>query len=310
MNRQLSSLERRHPTAGPGGTGGPNEPRSAFSLIEILVVVALLSVIILGLVAMFGQTQRAFRTGMTQSDVLAAGRLVSDMSRRELEQIAPAHQFAPNFYAQVPRDANYNTPFVQPLPGSTFDRTNLIHDLFFVSKRNRDWVATGYFVRVSDPVSGNLSLSPLGVGTLYRFETNAAALSGRTVADMFIEFDQARLNENRATRVAEGVVAFKVRTFDTNGTWIVTNYNFNIIGTNRLYPAATIGGEIDLYQFWSNAVPAAVELELGILEDKVWQRFKAQPAIAQYKYLTNQVGRVHLFRQRVAVRSLDPIAYQ
>ena len=34
----------------------------AFSLIEIMVVVSLMTVIILGLVAMFGQTPRAFRS--------------------------------------------------------------------------------------------------------------------------------------------------------------------------------------------------------------------------------------------------------
>ncbi len=63
----------------------------AFSLIEILVVIGLLSVIILGLLAMFNQTQRAFRTGMTQVDVLASGRAASDMIARELSQITPAN---------------------------------------------------------------------------------------------------------------------------------------------------------------------------------------------------------------------------
>ena len=37
----------------------------AFTLLEILVAVALLSFIVLGLFAMFNQTQRAFRQSMT-----------------------------------------------------------------------------------------------------------------------------------------------------------------------------------------------------------------------------------------------------
>jgi hypothetical protein len=43
-----------------------------FSLIEIMVTVGLLTFIILGLLLMFNQTQRAFRTGMTQTDVLGS----------------------------------------------------------------------------------------------------------------------------------------------------------------------------------------------------------------------------------------------
>ena len=61
-----------------------------FSLVEILVVVGLLSIIILGLVAMFSQTQRAFRLGLTQVDVLESGRAVTDMMTRELSQMTPS----------------------------------------------------------------------------------------------------------------------------------------------------------------------------------------------------------------------------
>ena len=60
----------------------------AFSLIEILVTVAILSVIILGLVAMFNQTRRAFTSSMTQVDVLESGRSAADLLSRELEQVS------------------------------------------------------------------------------------------------------------------------------------------------------------------------------------------------------------------------------
>jgi type II secretory pathway pseudopilin PulG len=305
----------------------------AFSLIELLVVMALLSVIIVGLMLMFSQVQRAFRTGLTQTDVLAAGRVAGDMLGRELEQITPVNQprwINPanpvqtanfNFYARIPSDANYNAPFVQPIPGSplgskldvTIGRTNLIHDLFFVSKRNQDWVAIGYFVRTNNPQTGVLGLSPLGVGTLYRFETNATPLSGRSVGNMFNEFSLARFNEQRATKLVDGVIHFKVRAFDTNGAWMVTNNATSFFAGDDLTTPRTwkdVGGEVELYEFWSNAVPATVELEMGLLEDKVWQHFQALPTIAaQTRYLTNQTGRVHLFRSRVPVRNVDPVAY-
>ena len=307
---------------------------AAFSLIEILVVVALLSIIVLGLLAMFSQTQKAFRAGLTQTDVLASGRLASEMLNRELQQITPAYQVgtnfdAPNFYAQMPYDAaTYKVPFTQPLPGmpgnltNTTMRTNFLHDVFFVSKQNQDWVGIGYFVRVNNPGNGDLSLSPLGIGNLYRFETNATVLSGRTISNLFNEFQLARRNENlvingkivnRSTKLAEGVLNFKVRTFNPQGALIKTNQDWRVVASDSKYTVSQLNGETEVYLFQSNAVPAAVELELGFLEDKVWQRFRALPSFgtppAGSNYLANQVGRVHLFRQRVAVRNLDPSAY-
>src|SRR5436309_8858412 len=43
---------------------------AGFSLLEMMVAVTLLAIIIVGLLSMFYQTQRAFRQGSTQSDVL------------------------------------------------------------------------------------------------------------------------------------------------------------------------------------------------------------------------------------------------
>ena len=52
---------------------------------------------------MFNQVQRAFRISMNQVDHLEAGRAVTEMLPRELEQIAPcganAVNFAPNVLA-------------------------------------------------------------------------------------------------------------------------------------------------------------------------------------------------------------------
>lgn len=287
---------------------------AAFSLVEILVVVALLSVIVLGLLAMFTQTQRAFRTGMTQTDVLEAGRLTTDLIVRELGQTAPANQAGMNFYAAMPfHSVFYRRPFLQNLPGTTVwpKRTNLLHDVFFVTRQNQELVAIGYFVRISDPKTGVLRLSPFGVGTLYRFQTNATALSGRSVTQMLDEFDQARNSEFRATRVADGVAHFLARAFETNGHWIVANVGTNISAYFNRYQQDRVAGEIEVYEFRSNAVPAAVELELGILEDRAWQHYRALPTtLAQSNYLAGLAGRLHLFRQRIPIRNVDPVAYQ
>jgi type II secretory pathway pseudopilin PulG len=291
---------------------------TAFSLVEILVVVALISAIILGLLSMFNQTQRAFRAGMTQVDVLGAGRVATDMIVRELEQITPSYQpiiLPPtlNFFSQVPYQAGvYNTPILQPLPGTGNRRMNLIEDVFFLTKLNQQWTGIGYFVRFNQ--STNLMLSPFGAGSLYRFESSTPALNGRPLSQLFTEFNTARNkgNDGGSTKLIDGVVHFTVRAYTTNGYWITNNTGMSIAAGYANYSAQTLRGEVETYAFYSNAVPAAVELEIGILEDRAWDRFRSIPnPTAQGNYLvSNTVGSLHLFRQRVPIRNVDPAAYQ
>jgi len=337
---------------------------AAFSLVEIMVVVGLLSVIIIGLLSMFTQTQRAFRLGMTQVDVLEAGRAATDMIARELEQVAPAYQpvpifysgstfnparvldpadlAAPNLYLDVPA----YSPLLQPLPGGNYPRMNLVEDVFFMYRQNQDWYAVGYFVRVNGATPGSLAVSPVGVGTLYRFATNVNVTMNPQYAfpAMFNAFNVARAagapayGTNGLARVMDGVINFRVRVFDTNSfslgspmTWS-TNANHTLLPSNGpaslpliasppagagivFSPVSVVPDAVQLYLFTSNAVPVAVELEIGILEQRALDRFKAltDPGAQRY-YLTNQaanvVGRVHLFRQRVPIRAADLTAYQ
>ena len=69
----------------------PVRGQRGFSLVEILMTVALLSVIILGLVAMFDQTRRAFTSSMTQVDVLEGGRAATALIASDLEQLTPCY---------------------------------------------------------------------------------------------------------------------------------------------------------------------------------------------------------------------------
>src|SRR5262245_40199945 len=108
----------------------------AFSLIEIMVVVALLSMIVLGLVAMFTQVQRAFRLGMMQTDVLEAGRMATDILAREIEQTTPTYQNSINFYTRIPASGGVPACTVQALPGGNNVRTNIQSELFFTVREN------------------------------------------------------------------------------------------------------------------------------------------------------------------------------
>jgi len=61
------------------------------TILEMLVSTAMLSFIVLGLTAMFIQTQKAFKTGIKQTSVTDAGRAVIDMIASDLSQMADPH---------------------------------------------------------------------------------------------------------------------------------------------------------------------------------------------------------------------------
>ncbi len=148
----------------------PGETASrAFSIIEILVVVALLTVIILGLVTMFSQTQKALLASTTQVEVLELGRATADLVGRDLEQLSPSYTNAPNFFTRVEPVIQTLTPpyaiFRQPLADTNEFRTNIMEQLFFVTHYNQEWDAVGYRLALTGP----------GAGTLYR--TNSRGLS-------------------------------------------------------------------------------------------------------------------------------------
>lgn len=277
--------------------------RQGFSLIEILVVVALLSIIILGLLMMFNQTQKAFRTGLAQVDVLESGRAATEMLARELAQMTPAHaprsnrvNYGVNFYVGVPNMAGY-VPLRQPLRDNASPeevRLNLLQEVFFLSQYNRTWAGVGYLVTPRND----------GVAALYRYYgTNSFGQDPGLLYSTFLSTPLTNMS-----RIIDGVVHFKVRAFDTNGVWI--NFDHPRPGVTNILAQQFAFGEARDLRFYSNAVPAFVEFELGVLENRVLERARSIPVAARRAYLEKQASRVHLFRMRVPIRNVDPSAYQ
>jgi hypothetical protein len=291
-----------------------------------MVTVGLLTFIILGLLLMFNQTQRAFRTGMGQTDVLEAGRATMDMLARELEQMSPSSYpdtivngvrwRATNFFVEPSPGFAWNTPLIQELPGNNISRTNLIQRFFFLSKLNQDWMGTGYEV-IPDDANGC-------VGTLYRFSgTNYPRGGIITLSRQFLLTSTTNMN-----KIADGIVHMRLRSFARNGYLVTTNL-FTL--TNATFPVKAAGpwtnianalafnsvpfnSSADLHQaacyFMGNSVPGYVELELGVLEPQILQKYRSIPVpLAARQYLSNHVAQVHIFRQRVPVRNIDLSAY-
>ncbi|HVU27891.1 MAG TPA: hypothetical protein VHG71_09170 [Verrucomicrobiae bacterium] len=294
----------------------------AFSLIEILVVMAILSFIVVALMAVFNGTQKAFRAGLTQTDVLESGRVAMDLMRGDLETMTPSdtpsntivNAFTAgsisnnvNFYVAVLNNPSLPSPFFQNLAGSGQQRTNLLETIFILSRGNingsQSWVGTGYTV-TNSPDGGWYSL--------YRFYETTNIITG-TPAALYNNFTSIALtNSTFWSHLMDGVVHLRVRAFDTNGVWMnLPNWQNGQVATNNvLYFTYTPQfGETGFYMF-SNVVPATVEIEMGVLEDHTLQHAEGLSGSAVTNYLSDQAGQVHLFRQRVPIRNVDPTAYQ
>jgi hypothetical protein len=278
-----------------------------------MVVVALLSLIIIALMGVFNSTQAAFRASVTQTDVLEGGRAAMDLITSDLRAMTPSDGYS-NFVNGAYPPVNFcvtnyagYSPLVQSLVGSSETRTNVQQNFFILSRGNLNgvpvWQGTGYAVY----------LSPTNFYSLYRFSVSKPAASATNAASLFYANFQnflAAPNGTNCSHLLDGVVGFRIRSFDANG---------GLMLTNRTNVRTNYSPNGTCYLFFSNAVPASVEIEMATLEDRPLARAESlgvsgQPPspsiLAQWQYLQNQVGKVHVFRQRVTIPNVDPSAYQ
>ena len=258
-----------------------------------MVAVGLLAVIIVGLMAMFYQTERAFRGGVTQVDILESARATVEMLSTELQELVPSH--APgetNFFVTTSL-----VPIVQSRPAS-LPQTNVVQEYFFLSRRNTDgvkqWTGTGYYLDPEKPTSPQ----PNGVGTLYRFQTNVPLADVTTAFRSFlaaINKPVAAIGDGRLHRVADRIIHLRLIPYGANGVSYATNLDlFNYAFSNNI-----------VYSGYTNdLVPAYIDLEFGVVEPRTFERYRSisSPNNA-FAYLADQVHRVHIFRERVPIRA-------
>jgi type II secretory pathway pseudopilin PulG len=275
---------------------------AAFTLIEVLVVVTLLSLIVVALMGVFTATQKAFRASVTQTDVLEGGRAAMDLITGDFKVMAPSQGYsngAVNFNVTVAG----SIPLYQTLTASSQSRTNVLESFFILSRQNQTWTGTGYVVNTN-------STTP--INPLYRFSTNMNVAAGSPAA-LFNSFsntvaiDLAANNFSGMSHLLDGVVTLRVRAFDTNGVWI--NSAWNAANANNIAVLASAWGETGLNMF-SNTLPPVVEIEMDTLEDRTLQRAESRTGILRTQYLAAQAGNLHVFRQRVSIPNSDPAAYQ
>ncbi len=301
---------------------------AAFTVMELMLSIAIMTVIVIALYTVFDQTQRALRSTMSQVDVLEGIRSSADLVGREVEGAGhlPVLGYT-NLY--VTRNARSVPAKLDRLAGGEL-LTTVLQDMLFHVKVGEQWAAIGYWV---GPRETN-STDRFAVGRLYRFATNLAPAQVRAMADR-ISSTEAERNApmlafwNPVTRLAlsapvvDGIVHFRVIAYRADGTPL---YGTNLITLRREYNEARVGkplleiaaleeslpGESVQYSFSSDSfpvAPSAIEIEMGIIEPQVLRQYQsiaeAQPAEGN-RFLARNAGKIHLFRQRISLRNAAP----
>ena len=278
----------------------------AFTLLELMVSVALLAVIIIGLLAMFSQVQRAWKSGITQVDVMEGGRATMALIVRDLQDMAALPQTnATNV------DISFaNSPDVRLDLPDGLSRQIELYDLSFVRRSGDDWTGVAYRITNSewgvgslyrlegtllpDPLA-NYNNYPTNISHLGRYAMGVSLLNYPSFAVQAVPPEPVRpyYTNSGFARVLDGVVHFTVTAFDTNGR--VMFPCCRNLSTNGLLTAQIL--------------PSFVEVELAVVEPAVLERFNARivpgPPLnitAATNYLARKAGQVHVFRQRVPIR--------
>ena len=265
----------------------------AFSLIEMMVAVSLLLVIIIGLFAMFSQAQRALKAGTTQVDIMEPGRATMELIARDLQELMACKiTNVVNFHTANTTSAN---PLRQTLPGPgsrVTERVNELDEVFFLTLFNDRWNGVGYRVDGTNDA----------MGTLYRFVTNAPIAAVGNLPRSFFTNSIHQLNglvNPQFHRVLDGVVHFKAVPYRSNGELYLPR-DYDVLGDPQ---NILIANDRRFYTFLNDWLPAYVEVELGVLEPGAREQFKVQPPALRRKFLENKAAQVHLFRQRIPIRT-------
>jgi competence protein ComGC len=290
--------------------------RRAFTVVELLVAISVLTLIVLVLFGLFDQVQKALLGNVAQVDVLEGGRAQMQLMSAEIEQMA-AGNVAGNTNLYIRMTA---TPYEQALVNANEVRTNILQGLVFLTHSNKSWFATSYKVLVFTNKAGNPFYPDVQfadrVGTIGRYSLKISDSDfGNTnlVGNIMKLLDPAlsptpniQLLTNYQP-IVDGVVHFRVHAYDTNG--FLMNYLTNVASVRMTYdplnlvPSGSLAAETR-YAFTNSAVPSYLEVEMGILEPRVLERYKSFPnPVVASNYLARQSAAVHLFQQRIPIRA-------
>jgi prepilin-type N-terminal cleavage/methylation domain-containing protein len=303
-----------------------SRPRAGFSLLEVLVAVGLMSIVVLALYSMFDQTQKALRQNAGQTDISEAGRAAMELIVRDVEKAwaSKIPTVTNNLVIRRVYPANQLREF-----GDDFSRDTTFHELFLLSRPDPG-VNPGLGLFVAEENDPLLRVGDQ-VGTLYRYEVPATSpvfgfdgtplletvgtVSPQTLQrpgtarwtffSFWNQFDgpTAAVRTN-ASRLIDGVVFFRVFAYGPNGQVLDRSTVFTNNVPADVVPYAQTGPGIEnLTTFGNAALPTAVEVELGILPQRLFTQFRSLPDPLKTNFLSRNFANILVFRQRIALRT-------
>lgn len=302
--------------------------KSAFTLVEVLIALAILSVVVVLLNSVLGGVARAWTAGEQQADQFATGRAALELMARELAQvvISPNLQFVQN----------------PPLPSGINQRTNsdtLFWQVPSARTDSGDLAEVGYYLTETHDASH----PGAEAYQLQRFYVPQTSSSFAIFAPSSLPTSSSApwvssyVGPSTSSVVATGIVALWVRCFDLNGDlipWLSSanpgvggiKYNsaapFQQASAGATAPGNTNPGVSFTYTPASiapaHALPATVELTLTTVDSRTLSRNPSIPgqvaqtapdtlpsARAQFEQslVSNRINTFRTFSTRVRLRA-------
>jgi len=170
----LSSVQAgtaNHLRPRPQGRSFSRSASSAFSLLELMIAVGLLTVIIIALYAMFDQVQKAFRQSLNQADLSEGGRSALDLMVRNIERASsPQVEDALHLVVHPANATGYELVFAGDALQANRTQPLRFDELFFTYPATGGrWHVAGLFIGTLD--AGPVTTTPIpGLGSLYLYD--------------------------------------------------------------------------------------------------------------------------------------------
>jgi type II secretory pathway component PulJ len=296
----------------------------AFTIVEVLIATAILSVVVLLLASLLGGINRVWVSGEQKVETFQDGRAILELVSRELSQavISPKLQFVQN--PSLPVGANQRV-----------NSSNLFWQSALSSTDSGNLCEVGYFL--TEDAQHNFQLKRFFVpptdGTNYQIFANAPNDRSAVWVTSFVGTPAAA---TLSTVISDSVVAFWARCFDSNGDlipWLSSGATTN--GDTAAVPLQfnsaahfqpAIIGQSSSFKYTKQSstaqahlLPAAFELTIVTIDSKTLQRSRAAvpglpalngpqdvpAAVVTFNQglITNKIQSARTFSTRVALKN-------
>ena len=249
--------------------------KSAFSLIEMLVALAVFAILLTILAGSYSGIEKAISQTNARREANATGRAALEWITRDLERIRP---HAPGFIWSVTRNTNTNRPVAtlgsQFLIASNQISTNKNPHAAFWQVANeegagRTMAIVGYFVRWITETNNSIPTTRPVLCRLYINQTNAAYPSGLNSANGTWLDDNLLSNAPGDAAgsykgwFADNIHSIWFRALDANGSPIATNASSNAFSAGSF--DSRQGYLSGTNRIMGPAIPASVEVAVIVM---------------------------------------------